>query len=318
MRSVFSICPCIQLHKYACNVSEIWFFACSSRVNIWEPAFCCTVTLLLAVNGVGLPSFLIPTAMSDSQSLNTSMLEVLISSKNESVFIWELGDTTLQSVFNGWWASMNVGSKRSLAWNSSRHVPLWRFYLHCGIEETSSPGIVYIVCHQVLRHPSEHGTRSMGKNLLAKAHITKLNKLRESEVSELTSSTGDETVFAILKRQRSWGITMLSSQRKFIFDIKVDPYRPKWQTKRCKLAAKDFEASNFHQYTCHRYLILRFVLSHIPSKIYRFSSYDSHIWHYESTLCFLAPPRLATFAGRNMHWPWMQSKSNTQLKIKLV
>jgi len=25
-RSVFSICPCIQLHKYACNVSQIWFF----------------------------------------------------------------------------------------------------------------------------------------------------------------------------------------------------------------------------------------------------------------------------------------------------
>ena len=25
-RSVFSICPCIQLHKYACNVSQIWSF----------------------------------------------------------------------------------------------------------------------------------------------------------------------------------------------------------------------------------------------------------------------------------------------------
>jgi len=24
--SVFAICPCIQLHKYACNVLQIWFF----------------------------------------------------------------------------------------------------------------------------------------------------------------------------------------------------------------------------------------------------------------------------------------------------
>jgi len=28
-QSVFAICPCIQLHKYACNVLRIWFFACS-------------------------------------------------------------------------------------------------------------------------------------------------------------------------------------------------------------------------------------------------------------------------------------------------
>jgi len=25
-RSVFAICPCIQLHKYACNVLQIWFY----------------------------------------------------------------------------------------------------------------------------------------------------------------------------------------------------------------------------------------------------------------------------------------------------
>jgi len=34
-RSVFSICHCIQLHKYSCNVSQIWlFFACSSSHDI--------------------------------------------------------------------------------------------------------------------------------------------------------------------------------------------------------------------------------------------------------------------------------------------
>ena len=31
-RSVFSICPCIQLHKYACNVSQIWLFC----LKVWS------------------------------------------------------------------------------------------------------------------------------------------------------------------------------------------------------------------------------------------------------------------------------------------
>jgi len=41
----------------------------------------------------------------------------------------------------------------------------------------------------------------MGKHLFVKAHIAKLNKLTQSEVSELTSTTVDETALAILKRQ---------------------------------------------------------------------------------------------------------------------
>jgi hypothetical protein len=162
--------------------------------------------------------------MSDTQSLNTSLLEVMISSKNERVFIRDLSDLTLQIIFDAWWASMNVGSKRPIAWKNSRHAPSWRFYLHCGIEETGSPGIICIVCHQVLRHPSEHGTSSMGKHLLAKAHIAKLNELTESEVTELTSTTVDETPLAILKRQGSRGITIVSLQRKTIFDIQFNPY----------------------------------------------------------------------------------------------
>jgi len=43
----------------------------------------------------------------------------------------------------------------------------------------------------------------MGKHMLAKAHIAKINRLTESEVSELTSTTVDETPLAILKRQGS-------------------------------------------------------------------------------------------------------------------
>jgi uridylate kinase len=63
----------------------------------------------------------------------------------------------------------------------------------------------------------------MGKHLLAKAHITKLKKLTESEVTELTSSMVDETALAVLKRQGSRGITIISFQRKITFDIKFDP-----------------------------------------------------------------------------------------------
>jgi len=188
----------------------------------------------------------------------------MISAKNERVFIRDMSDLTLQIIFDAWWASMNVASKRPIAWKNSRHAPSWRFYLHCGIEETGSTGIICIVCHQVLRHPSDHWTSSVGKHLLAKAHIAKLNELTESEVTELTSSTVDDTALAILKRQGSRGITLVSLHRKTIFDIQFNPYWPKWQTKRSKLADKEFETSEFHQDTWNRYLMLGFVSAHIP------------------------------------------------------
>ena len=236
-----------------------------SRVDIEEPTICCTINVLPAVTRVVLPSFLIPTAMSDSESLNTSILEVMISSKNERVFIRDLSDLPLQIVFHACWDSMNVDSKCPIAWNNSRHVPSWRFYLHCGIEETGSPGIICIVCHPVLRHPSEHGTSWLGKHLLTKAPMAKLNDLTESEVTTLTSSTVDETALAVLHRQVSRGITIVCSKREFIFVIHVDPNWPKWQPKRSKLAAKDFKTSEFHQDTWNRYLMLGFYFAHIPS-----------------------------------------------------
>jgi len=202
--------------------------------------------------------------MSDSKSLNTSLLEVKISSKHEPVCIRDLSDLTVQIIFDSWWASLNVGSEQHIVWNDSRHVHSWWFYLHCGIEETGSPGIICIVCHQLLPHSSEHGTRSIGRHLLAKAHIAKLNEWTESEVTELTSSTGDETALAILMRQVSWGLTIVSSQRKIIFDIQFDPYWPKWQIKCSKLAAEDFENSEFHQDTWNGYVMLGCVSAEIP------------------------------------------------------
>ena len=162
--------------------------------------------------------------MSDSQSLNTPLLEVMISSKNEVVFIGDLNDLTLRNMFDTWRASINICSKWPITWNNSRHAPLWRFYLPSAMAENSSAGIDCIVCPQVLRHSSEHGTSSMGKHLLAKAHIAKLNELRESEGTELSSSTVDETALAILRRQGSRAISIVSSLSQVIFDILVVPY----------------------------------------------------------------------------------------------
>jgi len=187
-------------------------FACGCRVNIQEPAVCFTVPFPLAGVWVGLLRFLIPTTMSDSKSSNTSLLEFMISSKNECGFIRDLSDLTLQIVFDAWWASMNVGSKWPIGWNTSRHSLSWRDCSHCTIEETGSPGIICIVCHQVLCHPSDHGTSSMGKHLRAEAQIAKLNELTESEVTELTSSTVNETALAILTTQEHWGRSYFTSR----------------------------------------------------------------------------------------------------------
>jgi len=153
------------------------FCTCSCRGNIEDPAVCFAVWLLSAVFRVCSPSFLIPNAMLESKFLNTSWFEVMITSKDKSVFIRDLSDLTLQIIFDAWWASINVGWKWPILWNNTRQAPTWRLYFHCGIDETGSPGIICIVCHQVLSHPSELGTSSMGKNMLAKAHIAKLNEL---------------------------------------------------------------------------------------------------------------------------------------------
>jgi len=138
------------------------FFTCSSRVNNQAPAVCFAVLLLSAVFQVGLPSCLFPNMMLDSPCLNTSLLDVVMCSKDERVLIRDLGDLIIQILLDAWWASMNVDSNRPIAWNKSRHTSSWQFYLHCRVEDTRSPGIVCSVCHQVLRHPSEHETSSMG------------------------------------------------------------------------------------------------------------------------------------------------------------
>jgi len=174
---------CMSLYS-TLQICMPWFtgltfsHTCDSKVNFDEPAFYFTVTLCLTATQVKISRFQITMTMSDLQSLNTSLLEVMISSNNECVFIRDLSVLPLQILFDAWCASMNDSSKGPIAWNSSKHEASWRFYLHCEIEDTGSPGIICIVYHQVLHNPSEHGTSSMGKHLLAKAHIAKLNKLQ--------------------------------------------------------------------------------------------------------------------------------------------
>jgi hypothetical protein len=131
-------------------------------------------------------------------------------SKNERILMRDLSDHSFQIFFNGWWASINVVSKRPLQRNNSRHSSSWRFYLHCGSVASGSPETISIICHQVLRHPTEHGTSSMGKDLLAKAYIAKWNKATESDVSELPSLTVNEKALAVLKRQGSRSIAIVS------------------------------------------------------------------------------------------------------------
>jgi hypothetical protein len=144
----------------------------------------------------------------------------MISSKNDRVFIHYVSNLTLQIIFDTSWATIDVCPKRHITWNA----PLGRFNLHWEIAETGSPGIICIFCHQVFRHPSEHGTRSMVNHLLANAHITKLNKLAESDVTELTSWMDYETALAVLESQGSRGIAIVRANKKIIFDIQVMPY----------------------------------------------------------------------------------------------
>jgi len=158
-------------NMHAMSHRSDFFLACSSKVNISKPAFYLTITYPLTVTQIELCRVQFPTAMSDTKCLNSLLLEVMISSKHENDFIGDLSDLTLQIIFDIWWASMNVGVQQTIPWNNSRQVPSWQLYLDCKIEKTGSPGVICIVCHQVLRHPSEHWTSSLGKYLLAKAHI---------------------------------------------------------------------------------------------------------------------------------------------------
>jgi hypothetical protein len=195
-----------------------FYVTCHSEVNIYNAALFLTIRYLLMVKQAELPSAQYPTAMSDTKTLITLLLVVIISYKKKHICIRDLSDRILQIIFHAYWASMSVGRMWPIVRNNSILASSWRFYLHSGIESTGCPAMIRIVCHQVLRHPSEHETSSMGKHWLAKAQIAKLHKLKMSEVTELTSLTVDETAFAILKTKGSRGILTVTLLTKLKFN----------------------------------------------------------------------------------------------------
>jgi hypothetical protein len=70
---------------------------------------------LLTVSQLELHSLQRPPPISYFPSINTSLREDIILSQNRSVFIHALTDLTIHIIFDAWWASMNVGLKRSSA-----------------------------------------------------------------------------------------------------------------------------------------------------------------------------------------------------------
>jgi len=86
-------------------------------------------------------SYQLPPAMSDDQSIDTSLLEIIISTKNEQLFIGGLTGLAFQNNIDDWRISMNVVLKYPLERKHSKDALSWHFYLHHGIEQTSSPGI---------------------------------------------------------------------------------------------------------------------------------------------------------------------------------
>jgi hypothetical protein len=92
------------------------------------------------------------------------------------------------------------------------------------LSRLAAPASYVFFVIMVFAIPQNLGPVQWGNTYWAKAHITKLNKLTESEVSELTRSTVDETARAILKRPESRGITIVRLQRTFLFHIPIMPY----------------------------------------------------------------------------------------------
>jgi len=140
-----SLCTTFQICMQC--LTDLPIFPCCSRVDIHEPALCLTITYLLAVSQVRLHSIQNSTTMSDSKSVFSSSLEVMMSSNNECVFTHDMSNLTFQSILHAWGASINVDSKSPFALNYSWNAPSWWWYLHCGIEETTLPGISFIICH---------------------------------------------------------------------------------------------------------------------------------------------------------------------------
>jgi hypothetical protein len=86
-------------------------------------------------------------------------------------------------------------------------------------------------------------------------------------------------------------------RRKIVLDIQFNPYWPKWETKRFKLAPTDFDTSELHQDTWNRYLMLGCVLAHIPWNT--ISNLELR-WSYKALCDELVVPSATTLS--NISW----------------
>jgi hypothetical protein len=83
---------------HAVSNKSYYSLACSPRANIEAPAFYSIIMSPLTVSQGELQGLQLPTAMSDSQSINTLFLHILLCFKNEQVFIHDLTDLTLTKI----------------------------------------------------------------------------------------------------------------------------------------------------------------------------------------------------------------------------
>jgi hypothetical protein len=79
----------------------------------------------------------------------------------------------------------------------------------------------------MFRHPSEHWAGSTGKYLVGKSSLHNIKRTNRGKIDEIAWLTVDATALAILKRQGCRGITVVSGQKKFLFEIHVNQYELK-------------------------------------------------------------------------------------------
>jgi len=111
-QSVLSIYLCIQLHKYTCNVSQVWHFLLGALESIFKnphstwlecdirQSFESDHPAIKFLPWCRIQKLYIPHCYRLANSFN-----------NEHVLVRNLSDLTLHIVLDAWWASMNVGSK---------------------------------------------------------------------------------------------------------------------------------------------------------------------------------------------------------------
>jgi len=151
-------------------VSE-YFHATSYRVNLQGAALYFPITDDLTFSQVELDSCQNLSTMPDSNSLNTSFLELLKCFKNESVFIRDFRDLVLQFTLNAWWVSFNVSWKYPTAGSNSRYVTAGDSIYIVGFRKLASPVsyvlllINFFAIHQYMK-PVQWGNTSLQKHRL--------------------------------------------------------------------------------------------------------------------------------------------------------